>query len=166
MTRREKIIIGVMVVVVGVGGGYFMTTGSGGGAGNAVDDVETLNRLVVDVAKTINPRDAKAATYVLEKASAGWQRDPFLGQTPAASGTVDRTKAALKKTAASDNRGFSCKGYVVAGGKRLVVINGLAYERGDLIEPEGYRVATITDEQVVIEKRDGGVIVLHLDDKL
>jgi hypothetical protein len=165
MNRREKIIVGVMIFAIGVGGIYFMTGGSGGGAGDPGDDLETLNRFVVDVAKTINQKDNKVAEYVLEKASAGWQRDPFLGQE-AAGGAVPGKKTGAKKTADANSREFSCKGYIVAGTKRLVVINGLAYESGDLIEPEGYRIGAITDKQVVIEKRSGEIIVLHLDDKL
>lgn len=162
MSTREKVIIGLMIAAIAFAGINLL----GGDEDTKKNDVDTelnaLNGFVVDVANAMNKADMHTVNYILDRAAAEWQKDPFLldARLP-----EDGAVAAGEKPRSVETV-LEYTGYLRTGGRMLAVINGVEYETGDVIEPGRYVIREITDRQVVIKEHSGKVDVLPLKDRL
>jgi hypothetical protein len=148
MSKREKIILIVMVLAVIVGGYDFLFTSSSDNdhAGPELT-AEDLNHFVTQVAESLSKKDlSKADIHILAQARAGWKSDPFL-----------KSKLPVKldgsiNAAATDVAGvrLSYSGYLTMGSRQLAVINGMEYSVGDELNQSEYIVESIAPNLVVI----------------
>jgi len=101
------------------------------------------NELIKDV-------QAGMDAYIITRAEADWQKNPFW----------DRGSSAYKEWAATQGGGSTTKiiysGYVDAGSSKIAIINGLEYRVGEQLEIEGYVLRQITPSKVLIANRNTG----------
>ena len=79
MTKREQIIVGIMLLVV-VYGVYtlFFSSPSPKALVSSDKDLETLNAFIAKVADKTKSGLSKQQAYILGKAQAGWKQDPLI----------------------------------------------------------------------------------------
>jgi hypothetical protein len=162
MSKREKIILIIMGLTVLIGGYIFLFTGSSEtGRIDPEKKLKELNRFMSDVAKSLSRKDLSGKeTYVLDRASAKWSRDPFLQKTvsPESRKDIEIETSAIAKS-------FSYSGYLEMGDRKLAVINGMEYEIGEEFGKAGYVVKGISPTRVVIGPPGGNVeIILSLEE--
>jgi hypothetical protein len=157
MSRREKLILSIMVITVLLGGVsvYFgpsvSRTLSVGGRNSAKQAMqfarEAIQKFKADdsIAKDL---------FSMRSAERAWQRDPFVDATTALSD--NRMPARLEKKPATDRSplNLTYTGYIEAGTQRLAIINGIEYSTGEAIDAQGHYVRRIQPHQVDIGKRD------------
>ena len=154
MTKREQIIVGVMLLVV-VYGVYtlFFSSPSKQALVSSDKELETLNAFIAKVADSTKAGLSEQQAYMLQKAQAGWKQDPFVPITAKIQAreqeeeTIDysRLKAKIVYT-----------GFLQMGNKRLAIINGMEYEAGDRLEPGGFSIRSIYPNRVVLASPDMG----------
>ena len=146
MSKREKILVGLTILTVFYGI-YVWFLASPQPAAVAVDDKKDqkeLNAFILKVAEKTSNRLSKSQAYVLRKAETQWKRDPLIQIEPKASEEVeDRPEPVLTSEAIYT-------GFLRMGDKRLAIINGMEYETGDILEPDGFIIRNITPSRVVI----------------
>lgn len=158
MTTREKIIVGFMVLSV-VYGVYivFFSAPHGESVSNSANKLDVLNSFITKVAEKTKTGLSKEQAYILQKAWAEWKQDPFV--------KVQRKLSRKEQEARQPlvlNSKVAYTGFLQMGDKRLAIINGVEYEVGDILEPEGLVVRTINPNHVVIaapDKRNKTVII-------
>jgi len=145
MSKREKILIGLSLVAV-VYGIYIWFLSSPQQAATAFgdNDHKALEAFILKVAEKTSNRLSKSQAYVLRKAETQWKRDPLIQIEPKAPEEVeDRQEPVLTSEAIYT-------GFLRMGDKRLAIINGMEYETGDILEPDGFIIRNITPSRVVI----------------
>lgn len=163
MSKREKIILIIMGLAILVGGYIFLFTGSSEtGRIDPEKKLKELNRFVSDVAKSLSRKDLSGKeTYVLDRASAKWAKDPFLekaGLSPESRKDIEIETSAIAKS-------FSYLGYLEMGNRKLAVINGMEYEIGEELGKAGYVVKGISPTRVVIGPAGENIeIILPLEE--
>jgi len=111
--------------------------------------LEALNSFIAKVADKTKAGLSQEQTYILQKARAEWQQDPFVRIRPKLTREEeeDRQPLVLKSK-------ILYTGFLQMGDKRLAIINGTEYEVGDRLEPEGLVVRAINSNHVVIAAPD------------
>lgn len=108
---------------------------------------EGLNAFIAKVAEAANPGTGKTGAAILEKAGVEWRQNPFLKiqkpQPPAA-------PAGEKKPPEKGTGRLAYSGYLDMNGRRLAIINGMEYEAGDKVEPDGLTVKSILPNKVIM----------------
>jgi hypothetical protein len=147
MSKREKIILAVMLVSVLIAAVIFFS-------GSSPQTTSTANEMELATLKTSSTQltaDVKkdALTdrekYVLELAEADWPGDPFLERKLMPASQMGGGAGGPRP---SD---FAYSGYLDVGNRRLAIINGLEYLVGDQLESGGFVVKSIDPEKVVLE---------------
>ena len=143
MTKREAVIVAVMVLVVAYGlYDYFYAASAGKSKSVKTIEVkvEELNKLAADVEEIlVSESDARDA-YIVTRAETDWLVDPFY----------------LAQSIAEQEIKFFFTGYIEMGKRKIAIINGLDYEVGDyLLERPGFQVRSIRPNEVVITDRRG-----------
>lgn len=92
-----------------------------------------------------------AEAYIVKKAEADWGKSPFW-EKAAYREFVGREAAASVASAVK----IIYSGYMEAGRKKIAIINGVEYERGEALEIEGYVLKNVTQSNVVVLNRDTG----------
>ena len=162
MSKREKIILAVMAAAILYGVFSFTLGKSERGAADPQAAMKELNDFVVEVAAELNRKDSKTWDYVLTRAAAGWRNDPFrmLSQT------VQKETLEVKNIPTPGDAPLAYTGFIIAGDRKLAIINGIEYETGDVIERGGYRVGAINEREVVIERGVGERLMLMIEERL
>lgn len=80
--------------------------------------------------------------YTVSRAGLAWPRDPFLKEDLASAATVESQKTK-----------FNYTGFIMMGSQRLAVINGIEYQVGETLAPEGFIVRAINPNNIVIEDK-------------
>lgn len=151
MTKREKMLLGIMGAAVIVGGALFTMTGGGrGGLTKGPDKLVTQARTNAEAqAKAVktagaNPMEAHVADMALRP----WNTKVFYEKS------LD-----IKSDAARDASMPMYSGYVEVGALRLAIIDGYEYREGDELETGGFLVERITPPQVTLRGVDNGKFV-------
>ena len=145
MSKREKILIG-LVLLAAVYGIYAWFLSSPQQAATLNDDNEqkALNAFIIKVVQKTTTGLSKNQAYVLQKAEAKWKRDPLIQIEPKTpEEEEDRQQPVLTSK-------MIYSGFLRMGDKRLAIINGMEYETGDILEPEGFVIRSISSSRVVI----------------
>lgn len=153
LNKRQIIILVVMGVVVLYGAYEFIFASSSRKAGGAVSNSTEINSLVSGLTSELT-KDSSEGTnaYVISRAEAEWQRNPFL-EKGIYKEWASREGAAGKNVATAK---FIYSGYVDSGKKKMAIINGLEYSAGEKLEIDGYVLRKITNSSVIISNRDTG----------
>lgn len=150
MTKREQIIVTIMVLVICYGVYSFLFDSKKVKAPQPVD-TQALEKTVIDVGLQFKGGLTPAETARLQKAQVSWERDPFYARKQGV-GLFSRFAVAQKEETGPDVR-FSYTGFVTMGGKKVAVINGREYEEGEQLETEGYFAEVIQPNKVTIVRR-------------
>lgn len=101
------------------------------------------NNLIKDIT-------AGADVYIIGRAEANWQKNPFWERRSY------KEWAAREGVAGVSASKIIYSGYVDSGNKKLAVINGLEYRVGEQLELEGYILKGITPSKVLIVNKNTG----------
>ena len=145
MSKREKILVGLSLVAV-IYGIYIWFLSSPQQATTAFgdNDQKALKAFILKVAEKTSKRLSKSQAYVLRKAETQWKQDPLIQIEPKAPEEVeDRQEPVLTSEA-------NYTGFLRMGDKRLAIINGMEYEAGDILEPDGFIIRSISPSRVVV----------------
>jgi hypothetical protein len=153
VTKREQIIVGIMllVVVYGVYALFFSSPSKKALVSND-KELETLNAFIAKVADSTKAGLTEEQAYMLQKAQAGWKQDPFVSMT-----AKIQAKEEQETIEHSSLKGrIVYTGFLQMGNKRLAIINGMEYETGDRLEPGGFSIRSIHPDRVVLASPDMG----------
>ena len=147
MIKREKIILAVTAVVVVAGTLYFIM---GQGPKAPPDSARVDLKVFQDFTSLTDEALKKAALTetqdrILERASAEWTSDPFLGRKPAAE--------AAKAVGVPVSLAYT--GFVIMGQERLAIINGMDYQVGEMVLGSDLVVQAIDPQNVVVKQLGG-----------
>ena len=162
--KKREIIIVVIAALLGVYGlvDYFILSGSKApGGGQKITEALTsidgfaqaaeLNLIPAEVTGSL-----KDQAYMISKAEAPWEKDPFGG-----GGLESKAEEGLVK---EDILEMHYSGFIRAGKKMLAVVNGMEYTVGELLVDVGYKVSKITSSKVVLLTEANKEIVLQLEE--
>lgn len=167
MSKREKIIVVLMVVALLYGGYNFLFSGSAGGKKKSSGSRQVaVSDFVTDLIMRIRGADTTATdTLILEKSSAAWQKDPFLvvKQTEDTAGATENENEIITPGALTG--AFKYSGYMEMGKSKLAIINGMEYQEGDHLEIQGAALKKISPGEVrIYVDAEKGIIVVPIDD--
>jgi hypothetical protein len=160
MSKREKIIVGVMVFSILFALVYFMSPAITGQGAKPAEQYTGAEKIIQEIAAELK----KVATspnesYVIARAEAAWAKDPFYKKVlPVAA------KAGPGGAGAQD---IVYSGYVDMGEKKLAVINGNTYRVGDKLDFGGaFYLTSVEPSRVVIaDRQNQRNIVIKLKDE-
>jgi hypothetical protein len=160
MSKREKIIVGVMVFSILFALVYFMSPAITGQGAKSAEQYTGSEKIIQEIAAELK----KVATspnesYVIARAEAAWAKDPFYKKVlPVAA------KAGPGGAGAQD---IVYSGYVDMGEKKLAVINGNTYRVGDKLDFGGaFYLTSVEPSRVVIaDRQNQRNIVIKLKDE-
>lgn len=157
MTKREKIIVGIMVLTVGYGAIELLLPRAKTSPGaTAPQPAENLSVFISKVADAAKSAASESSALIIQKAEAAWKLDPFMVIRKAAPAPADDRSP--KETArAVSNLIFS--GFLEIGSKRLAIINGMEYEAGDRVSPGAFSIKTILPNKVIMTSSQGEVVL-------
>jgi hypothetical protein len=148
MTNREKAIVGLMLlaVVYGVYIVFFAGPNEEAAFKSGGDTkLEALNSFITKVAEKTKSSLPEEQAYALQKAQSDWTQDPLIHIEPKISREEEAQRQPLKL-----DRKIIYTGFLQMGANRLAIINGLEYEIGDRLEPDGLIIRNIHPNHVVI----------------
>jgi hypothetical protein len=145
MSKREKILVGLMSLAIIYGiFVWFLSSPQQAATLNGDNEQKALNAFVIKVAEKTTSGLSNSQAYVLKKAAAKWQRDPLVQIEPRP--TVEKEETSQPVLATK----MTYTGFLRMGDKRLAIINGMEYEIGDILEPDGFIVRSISPRRIVI----------------
>ena len=147
MSKREKILVGLMLLSV-VYGVYilFLSSPQQKAILNVGNDQEALKAFIIKKKKKMSTGLSKNQAYVLQKAETKWKQDPLIQIKP----EVVEEKEEIPQSEPVLATKIVYPGFLEMGNKRLAIINGMEYESGDILEPGGYTIRSISASRVVI----------------
>jgi hypothetical protein len=151
MSRREKIIVSIMLIVIIFGGTKLLLTSyHGEKIGNTpIKGVKALKKFVYDVSKKIEKADSsRFYSYTIQKLKSKWINDPFLSDTSSALPLKNRNPSPSIK--ATTHQRFVYSGYLAFGGRKIAIINGMEYEAGETLASDRFILHDISPRHVVI----------------
>jgi hypothetical protein len=159
MTTREKIIVGLMLLVVAYGAFELFLAPKTGGVPlqKSAEGLKSLNAFIAKVAAA-NQKAGLSQTdaHIIKMAEADWKQDPML-DVPKKS--VPEPLAPVKKPKPAPKLDLVYTGYMDMGGKSLAIINGMEYETGDIIEPDALLIRRIYPNKIeVVATESGGTV--------
>jgi hypothetical protein len=157
MTKREKIIVGIMVLTVGYGAiELLLPRAKTGPTAPAPQTTESLSVFISKVADAAKGAASESSALIIQKAEAGWKQDPFMvvRKTPPPSAEARASKETAR---AIPNLAYS--GFLEIGPKRLAIINGMEYEAGDRVNPGAFSIKTILPNKVIMTSSQGEIVL-------
>lgn len=141
MSKREKIILVIMALVIVGGVIYYINSQREVVVLERESELKELNSFVDATVIDLNKNNLTAPEMrTIASAEAEWVRDPYRAPL-----IKEEEKQKLL------NISFNYTGYLKAGQKTIAVINGLEYLAGEEIEPGGFIAREIYPDRVVIE---------------
>jgi hypothetical protein len=150
MTNREKIIVGLMLIVVVYGVYTLFLSSPSETKISGQQNLETLNTFVAKIADKAKSGLSKKQSYVLQKAKTKWKQDPLIQMREAPK--VEEEEVIMPATKSK----IVYTGFLQMGNKRLAIISGMEYEAGDKLEPGGFIVRNINPNHVVLGTSNTG----------
>jgi len=150
MTKREKVLLGVMGAAALVAAGVFVLTGPGKGARTGPDKTVAAAKSNAEAqAKAVRDAGANAfETHVADMALRPWSTVVFYDKA------LD-----IKTDAGKGELMPAFTGYVELGALRLAIIDGYEYREGDELETGGFLVDEVKPTQVTLRGIDTGKLL-------
>jgi hypothetical protein len=159
MSKREKIILLIMAVIV-VAGSYMLLTDSGTNPSVSDTTMAEATHAKQAVGKEIaNLSLSDSAQYAVQQVNIPWPSDPFRKMS------LEQDVQSELRDGAGSAIAFLYTAYVAIGGTSVGVINGREYEPGEMLEEPGYRLLSVGPEKVVIAGpgKDNTIVVPYQD---
>ena len=149
---REKIIFGVMGIVILYGAVDFLTPKKMNLALNVKQKTGELNAFVATISEALG-KDASNSngSLILGRAEKEWSSDPFLDEKSFRAWS--QTREQVKEAVAAPKINFVYSGYLEVNRKRIAIINGMEYKEGESLDTKGYSLKSVSPSNVVIENR-------------
>jgi hypothetical protein len=155
MSKREKIIVSIMLLALLVGG-YFYFYSSEGPAifGQLENQAEALDQFVIATVNDLAATDRTVLdNFIIDKAREKWTNNIFQKKTKKTVETTD--EALIAENEATAEPVFAplplrYSGYLKIGIERLAIINGEGYAIGERIEPEGAVLVDILPTKAIV----------------
>jgi hypothetical protein len=145
MSKREKILIALMLLAAIYGiYAWFLSSPQQAATLNDDNEQKGLNAFIINVVQKATTGLSKNQAYVLQKAGAKWKRDPLIQIEPKTSGQDENSQQSVLTSK------IMYTGFLRMGDKRLAIINGMEYEVGEILEPGGFTIRSISPSRVVI----------------
>jgi hypothetical protein len=159
MTKREKIIVGIMCLAV-LYGAYdlfvYRKKPKYTATQPSANPITELKSFVAEVTqKLINEKVSAEYSYMISQAGANWTKDPFIASVEPLKKRQTIEEAPQKEIVPPTRSGFIYTGYLELGPTKLAVINGLEYSVGESLDTNGLYVKSISPHHVVIGKVNG-----------
>ncbi len=157
MSKREKIIIGVMVFSILFALVYFLTPAMTGQGAKSDDQYTGSEKIIQEIAAELKKVAASPnENYVIARAEAAWTKDPFYKKVQ---------PAPVKGPAGAPDIVYS--GFVDMGQKKFAVINGSTYQVGDKLDfGSSFYLRSVEPSRVVIvDKQNQRNVVIKLRDE-
>jgi hypothetical protein len=165
MQNRERIIVGLMIVVVAYGVySLFLAPGEESPTPGSQEKMTELKNFVVDAATNLTRETVSAADkYIIEQADKAWPASPFLQSGNILTSQPFEAKAEV--TVESIKLAFT--GFLQTENRLLAIVNGMEYETGEQLTEPGYYVRSISPSKVVIGvENNPKTIILPLDENV
>jgi hypothetical protein len=160
MSKREKIIVGVMVFSILFALVYFLSPAITGQGAKQAEEYTGSEKIIQEIAAELKKVASSAnENYVIARAEAAWAKDPFYKKVlPAAA------KAGPGGAGAQD---IVYSGFVDMGEKKLAVINGNTYQVGEKLDFGGafYLKSVEPTQAVIVDRQNQRNIVIKLKDE-
>jgi len=169
MTKREKSIVLIMILSI-IYGAYIYFTGSSQKINNfsSLRNNSELFEFASTVKKKITLQNIPLqSAYILKTAGTQWLTDPFvISQKPLTKEKYTNTISKTVKKVPPKNIDLTYMGYLEINKKRLAIINGIEYEKGEsLYLKKNFYVRSISPNRVVIGKLGQAIkFILHLEE--
>jgi len=151
LNKRQIIIFVIAALFILYAAYEYLISGPVGKKVKTGTDSAEINAFVSDLQKdVIKDITAGVDAYIIGRAEADWQRNPFWERHSY------KDWAAREGVAGVSASKIVYSGYVDSGKKRLAVINGLEYRVGEQLEMEGYILKGITPSKVLIVNKNTG----------
>jgi hypothetical protein len=157
MSKREKIIIGVMVFSILFALVYFLTPTLTGREEKTGDQYSGSEKIIQEIATELKKVAASPnENYIIARAEAAWAKDPFYRKIQ---------PAPVKAAAGTQEIVYS--GFVDMGEKKFAVVNGSTYQVGDKLDFGGsfYLKSVEPSRVVIVDKQNQRNIVIKLKDE-
>jgi len=139
----------VLAVVYGVYTVFFSSPREAAISSSSGKELDALNAFIAKVAASTKSDLSPEQVYILQKAQADWKQDPLIQIQP-----KETTKEIEARQPLVLKSKISYSGFMQMGDTRLAIINGVEYETGDRLEPDGLIVRSISPNHVVIGSAD------------
>ena len=162
MSKREKIILFVTFIGVLYGVHELFISPSPGKSVAADPKISgELVKLINGVIGKNSKKDSETLEgFIIAKAEARWEKDPFLRQS------LPTKKTKQGPITVTDGPELIYSGYLEMGKECIAIINDMEYEAGELMEKEGYIVRAVKPKTVILESEgDGERIILRLQEE-
>lgn len=160
MSKREKIIVGVMVFSILFALVYFLSPAITWQGAKPAEQYTGSEKIIQEIAAELKKvASSPNENYVIARAEAAWAKDPFYKKVmPVAA------KAGPGGAGAQD---IVYSGYVDMGEKKLAVLNGNTYRVGDKLDFGGaFYLTSVEPSRVVIaDRQNQRNIVIKLKDE-
>jgi len=147
MKKREKILVGLMIVAL-VYGGYVLFVDQGtprGSSGRETDPEDALQAYAVATRERIGGLQlTREETRLLDMSVAAWSPSPFF----------DRLSVAQPVTGRPTDIRYT--GFFSVGANRLAIINGREYRENEIVKDTDLLLESIEPERIVLAAPDGG----------
>jgi hypothetical protein len=151
LNKRETIIVVLMACAVLFAVYEIFFAGSAGKKA-AIVQMGINNESSTMATALISDPLAAINTYIITRAEADWQKNPFMERNSYKEWT-SREGAAISNAAAVK---IIYSGYIDAGKKKMAIINGSEYSPGEKLEMEGYILKEIRPSKVIIRNKNTG----------
>jgi hypothetical protein len=163
VSKREKLILLVMSLAVAYGVyGVFFSSPSKTTPVHKSSALNELNKLVTTVSQNLTQESlTEADIYIIKRVETPWRNDLFSDRYEKKPSEVDKKKGVADSTPQKST--FTYSGFMQIGRERIAIINGMQYQTGDELKPDGYIVRSIQPKKVILEiKGEKEKIILPL----
>jgi len=160
MSKREKIIVGIMIFSILFALVYYLSPAVTGQGAKPAEQYTGSEKIIQEIASELKKvASSPTENYVIARAEAAWAKDPF----------YKKVLPAAAKTGPGGTGGADIvySGFVDMGGKKLAVINGNTYQVGEKLDFGGaFYLKSVEATRVVINDRQSQRnIVIKLKDE-
>ena len=177
MSKREKIIVGVMVFSILFALVYFLSPAITWQGAKPDEQYTGSEKIIQEIAAELKKvASSPNENYVIARAEAAWAKDPFYKKVLPVAATpwtsAGRSPAAAARTVAAKAgpggaQDIVYSGFVDMGEKKLAVINGNTYQVGEKLDFGGafYLKSVEPSQAVIADRQNQRNIVIKLKDE-
>jgi hypothetical protein len=158
MSKREKIIVGVMVFSILFALVYFLSPAITGQGAKPAEQYTGSEKIIQEIAAELKKvASSPSENYVIARAEAAWAKDPF----------YTKVQPVTAKAGPGGAQDIVYSGFVDMGEKKLAVINGSTYRVGDKLDfGSSFYLTSVEPSRVVIaDRQNQRNIVIKLKDE-
>jgi len=156
LNKRQIIILSIAALFVVYAAYQFLIASPASKKITTNDKQQEISTLVSGLTNDLI-KDTQVAgmdAYVIARAEADWQKNPFWNRNSSSYKELAATQGAAGGSSSAAKIIYS--GYVDAGIMKIAVINGLEYKAGEQLEMKGYVLKRVTPSKVLIVNKNTG----------